>query len=381
MIAVMTSALLRPCWLAFVLLGCSSASPDPAAMAAAPQEPAVAPERRQQAEPLAAAALELLGQHRTAAAEAQADDALALDPGNARARAVLGLCLLQRARASSPPDLYLENTGDGETLRAVRSAPHDPIVVRLRGEFLATVGHLSAAAATAEELLGSGSSTDAATIALLAAAAEWRYELGEERAALVHLRPLVVHRHDDAQAHFRLGSCLLRTAATADDAVAAARAFARSAELLPGDRDTQEAVGRALVRAAELAAKDRTGHAELLTEALASFTAVAARFGSDAEPEFLCGVVLEAQADSVAAAAAYDRALQRDGRHLGALLNLAGIKARRSATEPQLRAEAEALFRRALEVDATAAPGTGLGRDERARIAAWLEPQGPVKRP
>jgi tetratricopeptide (TPR) repeat protein len=320
---------------------------------------------------LAATAIADLDARRYESAEDTARTALALDPACPRARAALGLALANRGALVDPMPLHLQNQADGETLWAARRDPTDPVVVRLRARFLALVGHYSAAAEVAEAWLSTARfPLDGDGVALLALAAEWRYELGEERAALRHLRPLVEVRPDDAIAHFRLGSCRLRTATMAAEAIAAVPAFARCAELAPGDADAHRSVGCAQARAAELArqAEGDVAAREHLQAAAGTFTAVAALFPEDAETCFQLGVVREALGDAAAAATAYERALARSADHLGALLNLAALRLAGSA-EAAAVAAGRQLLQRALEVDA--AHG-GLSEAERSAVRELL---------
>lgn len=312
------------------------------------------------------AALQALAQRRHGEAERAANAVLALDPRSARGRAVLGNALRVRAAASDPPDLDLVQRGDGETLTAVRLAPLDPVVAGLRAQFLGDVGHLSAAAAAAEDcLMRLPAGADPDRLDLLDLAGQFAYELGEELRALPHLRALAVHRVDDAALHFRLGACLLRTAVDAATAADAATAFARGAELAPGDDDVHLAVVAAHFRAAELARQsgDDQRAQEQLGLAATAARAVAARFERSAEAAFRVGAVAEAQQDLTAARANYDEALRRDAEHLGSLLNLASL----CAATPETGARARELWRRALAVDERRG---GLSAAERARVSA-----------
>lgn len=364
----------RSSGLAAVLLGaalaaCSAASPDPAAMAA-DELPVLQLDEAsaQRAADAAARAVAAVDGGRFGLAEDIASGVLQSAPRQPRARAVLGLCLLQRARAVSPPDLRLMNTGEGETLRAAMLAPTDLVVGRLRASFLAATGHLSAAAAAAESVLTQNQPGDSPDyVALLARCAEWRYELGEEHLALPHLEALTELRPADAVAQYRLGICLLRTAQTAAEATAAAEAFARSGQLAPADEEAHLSVGKAHVRAAELgsgADRDRE-----LEAALASFRATAAQFATSAEPSFCVGLVLDQLRRQAEAAAAYEAALQRDPAHVGALLDLAQLRLR----DPATAAAGRELLRRAL---AAPAGGGALTPGERGRIEDFLRADG-----
>lgn len=312
--------------------------------------------------------------------------ALALDPRSARAHAIRGIVRLERARAQEPPDIFLQNSGEADTVIAEQLAPDDPLVAWTRAHFLAESGHLSAAAAAAEAGIqrAAGSPPDQLA-ALYGAAGTYRYELGEERTALPLLERYVELQPDDAAARFRMGNCLLRQAIvplaaelTADaiaqgDAVRASRSFDACFELAPGDDDAALAAGAALVRAAELASKrvasgDRGlepgAPDELLDQAMARFETVAERFPDNAEAVFRIGVVHEQREDAVAAATSYELALGRDPKHLGSLLNLAALRAESDPTT------ARELWRRALAADATLG---GLTDRERRDLQARVD--------
>jgi tetratricopeptide (TPR) repeat protein len=364
-----------------LLAACAGASPDPDAMARdSMAEVKLDPEGQRYLQRHTEGALAALAAGRYEIAEEDARLAIDLDPRAARARAVLGLCLLHRAQAHEPTDLALQNRGDGETLRAVRLQPRDPVVTWLRAAFLGSSGHLSAAAEAAEQGLGALPPADEtaplepARVDLLAAAARYRYELGEERAARPHLAALLALRPKDAQAQFRYGMCLLVTAEdagaeTGKQLVAAADAFARAAELQPDDREAWLAVIAAHARAAEKLRKasEEEGRQAELAAAVAACDRAAEHLPQDGEPWFRKGVALEAQGETARAEQAFREALQRNDAHLGALLDLAAL----CAADPARRAEAEALLRRAL-----AAGETGKGRlqaRERERIQAFLD--------
>ncbi|MCA8948748.1 MAG: tetratricopeptide repeat protein [Planctomycetes bacterium] len=315
-------------------------------------------------------------------AETHAEAALALDPRAARALAVTGLVGLQRANATDPPDLERRNAAETATVLAERLAPDDAVVAWLRARFLADTGHLSAAAAAAED--GLARTTAAAPddrSRLFDLAGTYRYELGEERLALPWLQAFVgtPRGAESTAAHFRIGSSLLRQAMLPmgprkrQDSVAqsqaeqAARAFQRCWDLAPGDDDAALAIGASLLRAAELAGKqgERADRERLLGEAAASFAQVAERFPRVAEAMFRIGVVAEERGETAAAVAAYDGALARDPDHLGALLNLAALR-----TAAGDDAGADELLRRVLATDGRRG---GLSGDERRRIAARLD--------
>jgi tetratricopeptide (TPR) repeat protein len=214
---------------------------------------------------------------------------------------------------------------------------------------------------------------------LFGLAGTYRYELGEERAALPLLQAYVGLRPDDAAASFRIGMCLLRMSLlptgapqTQDQiaqthAEAAARAFQRCVRLAPGDEDAALAVGAATLRAAALSGDrgERNVQAERLGQAAAQFASVAERFLESAEAMFRLGVVEEARDRVEQARAAYEGALVRDGNHLGSVLNLAALHEAGGDD-----AAAVQLLRRALAIDAEKG---GLSGEERRQIGSYLE--------
>jgi tetratricopeptide (TPR) repeat protein len=231
-------------------------------------------------------------------------------------------------------------------------------------------------------LLRAGDAPAADRAALLATAGNCHYELGEERAALPHLQACFGLQPDDATTAFRIGCCLFRIAAVPEGAKAtevaqinaeeAARAFARCAELAPGDADAALAVGAALVRAAELAGQRRDLPAperrlrqeQRWQQAEQQFRSVAERFPESAEPMFRLGVLAETRGDIPASHQAYLQALSRDRQHLGSLLNLAALLEASGDA-----AAAASLLERALSAD-QARPG--LSADERRRLQQRL---------
>ncbi|MCR9244523.1 MAG: tetratricopeptide repeat protein [bacterium] len=334
-----------------------------------------------------------IDRRRYEAAEQSVAAALELDPRSARAHAVRAILRLERAKEQEPPDLFWLNSGEADTVLAEQLAPKDPFVARMRAQFLAGSGHVSAAAAAAEAGLerAEGAPPDKLA-ALYGLAGTYRYELGEERAALPLLESFVELRPDDATARFRIGSCLLRKSmlpvGPADtrlsvaqaEAERAARSFEKCVEIAPGDEDAALAVGAAWLRASELAgdraraAEDQAAAGELVAQQAAlferaanQFTAVAARFERSAEAQFRIGVIAEMRSDPAAAAAAYEGALVRDANHLGSVLNLAAMR-----VDSDAAASAE-LLRRALTIDRERG---GLSKSERERIEKHLAPAG-----
>jgi tetratricopeptide (TPR) repeat protein len=323
------------------LAACAGVSPRPelARADSLPDRQRTAAEQ-QRLDAIVAQAVEAVVTRRYEEAERHANAALGLDSRSGRARAVLGMALLQRAKARDPVDLFLANAGEREIVLAQQCAPGDAFVGWLHAVFLAESGHVSAAADAAEAALGrAAAATDDERAALSGIAGTYRYELGEERAALAHLQAYAALRPDDVAATFRIGACLLRIADVTvgptglldaqRSAEAAARAFARCAEKAPGDEDAALAVASAQVRAAELAKErgERAAQGELLLGAQQQLRRVAAAFPRSAEARFRIGVVEELRLAPDAARAAYAEALAIDGAHLGALLNSASLAA------------------------------------------------------
>lgn len=338
-----------------------------------------------------------VGRAMAAAAQRRFDDAarwattaLTIDPRSARARAVQGMALAEAAAKVDPPDLQGTRQAELELAIAMRLAPNDPFVGLMRALFLAEIGHTSAAAETAEAALRSTSTgSNAERAALLGLAGRYRYELGEERAALPLLQEYVVLRPDDRDARYQLGCTLLRLAAFPRDerqasltdalrkAEAAHEAFQRCHEQDPADLDAALAATEAHWRAAELADRVAKGaRDELEQQALRASAAthrracletldrLEASFPSAPEPSFRLAVLADHGGEAAAAIAAYERALQRNADHVDSLLNLA---ARLADTDPS---RATALLRRALAApEGSRSPDAG----EKKRIETWLE--------
>jgi eukaryotic-like serine/threonine-protein kinase len=362
------------------LAACAGVSPDPAAARAEtlPQV-ALTPADLAARDAAADRAREAVVRRRYDEAEAAARSALALDPRCAPARAVLGMVLLQRGNLVDPPDLHLTRAGEVEVELARQLAPDDLFVGWMRAVFLAESGHLSAAAAAAEDALTRAENAPPAErAALLGIAGTYRYELGEERAALPHLQAYVALRADDAAAHYRLGWTLLRLAEVPQGpppgsllvaqrrAEAAVRAFERYGTMAPGDRETAVAVASARQRASALAEQrgDTAARDEHQRAFVDGLREASARFPDHAELPFVLGVDAVRRGAVDEARAAYREALQRDPRHPGSLMNLGALLA--VAGE---RAEAQRTFAKLLAVDAESPV---LTPRERRRIEGWV---------
>jgi tetratricopeptide (TPR) repeat protein len=368
-----------------LLSGCAGVAPDPEKVSI-DSLPIVelADDVREQCQEFEQAAIDAVVRRRYGEAEAIAARVLATNPRSARARAVLGMVRLQEAAQQDPIEWFGMRRGEAQLALARQLAPADAFVGWMHAVFLAESGHMSAAAKAAEDALERCREAPAAEkAALLGIAGTYRYELGEERAALPHLRTYVSLRPDDATAQFRLGASLLSIARTPQgvpvpyqqaqtDAQQAAQAFARCVELAPGDEDAALAIATATLRAAELArlkpskdgaARDREV-AGLEQQALDHLRSVADRFPDSAEARFRLGIVATGLGQPELAEASYLAALEREPSHTGSLLNLATLAAEKGESE-----QARRLLQRLLDADATRGD---LSRDERQRIQRWL---------
>lgn len=347
--------------LSAVVTACGAVSLDPEEIASRlPPERELGEVDAARLERLTSRAMLLLDEGSFGQAEEVARQALTIQPRAARPRAVLGTCLMQKANRDDPPDLRLWRQAEGELLAASRTAPADTLVSVMYGCFLMADGHLVAAAEVAEAALG----RDADHLEALRLAAEARYELGEERLARPHLTRLV-QLDPDPQIVYRLAWCLLRLSEGDPDnelalLLESADGFYAYRESEPTDVEGYLGEGRAWLRAAEETA-DADRQQERAERALSVFEQAAARFAENAAAQFGLGVCLEILGRYDAAIEAYDRALELDPHHTGALLNLAASYAATGRKEL-----AEPLCRRALEEE-------DLTSDERRRVLEFLD--------
>lgn len=364
------------------LVACSAVSPDPS-KATIEDLPIVALNDEQAAAcaQLERSAADAVVRRRYEEAEAFANQALSLNPRSARGRAVLGMVKLQMASNNQPSDWFAVRAAEVEMELARQLDPKSAFVGWMHAVFLAESGHMSAAAAAAEEaLVRSVDAPPSERAALLGTAGTYRFELGEERAARPHLEAYVRLRPDDSAAHFRLGSSLLSIAKTPQgspppysvaqaEAEAAAVAFARCFQLAPDDEDAALAVATAWVRAAELAdlqgKQPKQAERDALYEkAVAYLQKLAVQFPANAEVYFRLGVLASTQQRPKVAHVAYLAALDRNRNHLGSLLNLASLMIADGDVEP-----AKSLL---LRVIAVAGVSGDLTSKERDRIVRWL---------
>lgn len=361
------------------LVGCAGVAPDPAT-ASIDDLPTVtlSEQERADCEALEQDAIDAVVRRRYEQAEAAANRVLAKNPRSGKARAVLGMVRLQIASREQPSDWFGARAGEVEIELARQLEPESAFVGWMHAVFLAESGHMSAAAQAAEDaLVRSAAAPPTERAALLGTAGTYRYELGEERAARPHLEAYVALRPDDSAAHFRLGSSLLSIAKTPQgspppyvtsqrDAEAAADAFGRCFELAPGDVDAALAMAAAWARAAELAdLQGEPGERDALhARAVKHLEELAPKFGENAEVHYRLGVLATLQKQPKAAQAAYVKALERDGQHLGSLMNLAALVVADGEID-----SAKALYTRLL---AAPAAKLELSRSERDRIERWL---------
>lgn len=373
------------CWLVIPwLVACSAVSPDPS-KATIDDLPIVALNEEQGAAcaQLEGSAIEAVVQGRYEEAQAFATRALAINPRSARGRAVSGMVKLQLASRQQPSDWFAIRAAEVEMELAKQLEPSSAFVGWLHAVFLAESGHMSAAASAAEDALVRSADAPASELAaLFGIAGTYRYELGEERAARPHLEAYVALRPDDSAAHFRLGSSLLSIAKTPQgspppysvartEAEAAAAAFARCFELAPGDEDAALAVATAWLRAAELADLQGNRQAErdgLYDKTVDYLQKLATQFPANAEVYYRLGVLASMRAQPKVAYVAYRAALDRDGDHVGSLLNLASLMIADGELE-----SARALLLRVTAADSASADLTS---NERERIEQWLQESG-----
>lgn len=341
-------------------MGCSGVPPSPQELAAdLPPARPIAPEDSARASELGDRALDQAEAQDFAAARHSADEALALNPWEARARAALALCFFVEASEEQPPELTALNRAEGEFLRAEKIDPVDPLVGLHHARFLAAVGHLNAAVDRLEKLVEANPDN----LELLRTLSRIQYDLGHEsRASEVFMQVLRLDPND-ALSHYLLAHCLLRLAPEfersqrASEYEKAADEFARYRELVPEDVDGL--LGEAHARFQAMLAAEGEGQQDpdlvlaLYAQALQLDPEVVAAWFSQA-------VVLDHLQRQVEARASYEKALELDPAHLPSLLNLAANLS--EAGEDDL---AQQYLGRALSNEA-------LSRSERQRIEELL---------
>ncbi len=331
------SRLVFPLVLLPLLAACSSPGPLPEEMAAnLPAQRQLSPATQERVRKLTQDALLglLAGNYPLATQEALA--AIAVDPRAARARAVLGRCLLQQAQEVQPPELSLMQRAEGEMLRAKRLDPDDPEIGVFYAQFLIIEGHLSRAAEELDQVLG----LHANHLSALRTASEIRYEMGEERAALPLLQRLLVNDPEDSQAVYRLGHCQLRLAEAAarrdsmespmPDPQAlyqqAALSFQRYQSLQPGNADGFLGEGHALFQAMCLSASDEAD-AAAVEKVLGTFKQAGSLRPKSPVPLHSRAVVHEYLGRLPEAQSLYELALLLNPDYLPSILNLAALAA------------------------------------------------------
>lgn len=356
--------------------GCAGASPT-AAEVAEREAPRGSDSDRPETPPRQEEARALFARGDHEAAIDVAREVLAESPRAARARAVLAAAVLESRPAGEPIPLAIQAEAEGQSLLAERLAPKDPVVGLLRARVLARIGHLSAAADAAEASLSRAFETDAQDyVELLEAAGLYCHELGEDRRAQKHLSELARRRPADVDAHYRLGTTLLRSAASADDVVQAVREFRTALDLAPDDLEAEHALVAATMRAAEAYAKEGKGvEAAAQASSAAEFAAtVSARRTTSARASFDAGVAHEALGNLQVADEHYAEALRRDPEHVPSLLNRIGIAVRartvEGAGEPVRGPEPGALIDVVLAIDSRT---PALESGERRKLEALRE--------
>lgn len=355
--------------------GCAGASPSAASVAARETERLRGPEPTG-SDPREDEARTLLANGDAAGALRLARAVLDAAPRRPRARAVLALALLENEDPSGPAPLAVQAEAEGQSLLAEQLAPADPVVGLLRARVLARIGHVSAAADSAEACVKRAFASDAPDyVELLAETALLCHELGEDRRAGKYFGELARRRPLDADAHYRLATCLLRSAADAAGAMEAVREFRTALELAPADAEAKHALIAAQLRAAQAYRKEGKGvEAAAQGSAAAEFaTSVAASESTSARAAFDAGVAHEAVGNLQLAEDHYAEALRRDPEHLPSLLNRIGLAVRaRTGTGDESGAsfrgpEPEPLIDLALAIDARRG---GLESGERKQLEA-----------
>lgn len=295
-----------------------------------------------------------------AAARESVEEALAINPRAARARAALALCYFAIAAEEQPPELGNLNRAEGEFLRAERIDPSDPVVGLHHAWFLAAVGHLNAAVNRLENLLVDNPEN----LDVLRRLGRIHYDMGHESRAAELLTAVLELDSQDALGHYLLAHCLLRLAPEVERAQRAAEfgraadEFARYRALVPEDVDglLGEAHARfqaLITETAEAQDAEAERVLELYAEAIDRDPEVVAAWFSQA-------VVLDHLGRREEARASYGKALALNAEHLPSLLNMAA-----NLTEDDKGDQAEEYLRRALAND-------GLSRGERQRIEGLL---------
>ena len=351
-----------------VAASCAGVSPDPASMerdlpTSAPRSASAAAVLLEQSDDLVA--LFTAGDREGAVPGAR--ELLAVDPADARARAIVAWSQMQKALAeASPPPLVAWRAAEGEFRRASKLAPDDPFVTRLHAGFLIADGHLAAAAGLLDDALARLPDDPE----LLELGARVHFDLGDEREAIRLARRVEVLRPMDPEPVWQLGQCWTRIAdgeRTSAERTAAhtasVRAFGRYRTLRPDDPDGW--MGEAHARLSRARSDGfAEGEAELI---LGLYAEAARRSPASPEPAFGLGATHELAGSVGEAQAAYRTALALDANHVPSALNLAALLA--SSDSESDRVAASVLLRRVLEL--------GVAPDERRAIERFLSGQAP----
>lgn len=300
---------------------------------------------------------------RPAEAVDRAREILDVDPRSVRARAVLGRGLAAQALEQEPPDHATATQAEGHLLLALRLAPDDAEARLFYAQLLTAEGHLTRAGRELDVLLEKHPRNEPA----LRAAANVRYELGEERAAAPLLSRLLTESPQDAWALYRLANCRVqladahlrgaseigarqdRTEVAVEAFHLAAKTFAEYQAVAPMDPGGY--LGEAHARYRALAAgkmtqQDRQSAGEAVVALFRKARSLDPKNPATFHGE---GAVFDFLGDREKARGAYEAALRLDPKHVPSLLNLAAI-----LYEEDEKEKAKELWRRALELDITA---------------------------
>jgi tetratricopeptide (TPR) repeat protein len=360
-----------------LVAACSSPHPAPEDFARAlPPQRELSPAQRERSVQESAMALEDLMAGRFTEAVDRAREALAVDPRSVRARAVLGRGLGALAWKREPPDHAMATEAEGHLLLALRLSPEDAEARLFYAQLLVTEGHLSRAGRELDVLLAKHPENEAG----LRAAANVRYELGEERAAAPLLSRLLAAAPQDAWALYRLANCRVQLADAhlrgdseldagqdrVEVAVAtfqlAAKTFGEYQAVVPNDPTGY--LGEAHARYRALVARKKPRDRQPAGRAIVALYQKARTLDPQNPATFHGeGAVWELLGDREMARTAYEAALRLDPKHVPSVLNLAALLYEEGEKE-----KARDLWRQALVLDVTAG--------EKREIRKLLEEKG-----
>lgn len=350
-----------------LLLGmgaCSSPQPTPADFAQQlPPRRQLTKAQQERVQRESDKALEDLVAGRYAEARDRAREVLDVDPRSVRARAVLGRSLGALAWAEEPPDRAMATEAEGHLILALRLAPDDAEARLFFAQLLIAEGHLSRAGQELEVLLATHPHHQPG----LRAAANVRYELGEERAAAPLLSRLLTEAPQDPWALYRLANCRVQLAdahlrgdsevSNKQDRVKvaveafhlAARTFVEYQSVARDDPAGYLGEAHARYRALVAGGKDPRQEQSTGAEIVALFRRAGKLDPRNPAPLHGEGAVFDFLEDRERARAAYEAALRLDANHVPSLLNLAAL-----LYEDDQKKEARDLWAQALNLNITA---------------------------